>query len=531
MLTSVNALAKTIYNIYIYSMNNNTYKWLLYLITLVIFTTIGIQLYWNYNNYKQNKQRVINDIQISLDNAIEAYFSELSKKNILTLVNTEDDITNVNIDFKTINASKNKKVKINSASVLNNKDKIISIVTEAKNELNKNLQKDTIIDIVSFDQFSKDQKYSLNLSKDGTTKKSKMLWGKKANDSLKHINGVTTVYFFHSQDSIDYTKIDSLLTYELHKKGIFSNNYLQHTKNEALVFSSKTENQEDYPLSTKGKSTYLKAHETLILNYKNPITETFKRSLFGILLSLLLTALVVGLLFYLLKIINKQKQLAEIKNDLISNITHEFKTPISTIGIAIESLKDFNALDDKNKTENYLNISNQQLAKLNTMVEKLLETATLDSDNLSLKKENTNIVELLKNSVKKYQFNLKDKTILFNTLNEDISIKIDIFHFENAINNIIDNAIKYGGNTIEILIKENKNHIEILISDNGNTLKTSQKDKIFEKFYRVPKGNTHDVKGFGIGLYYTKSIIEKHDGTIELDVTKNTTFKIALPNS
>jgi len=234
----------------------------------------------------------------------------------------------------------------------------------------------------------------------------------------------------------------------------------------------------------------------------------------------------------LLHIIKQQKQLAEIKNDLISNMTHEFKTPIATIGVVLESLKKFNVLDDKTKTENYLNISNHQLNKLNLMVEKLLETATLDSDHLELHKEHINLTELLQQVISKHEMQngQKKKTIHF--ISEAIFAKVDPFHFENALNNIIDNAMKYGGEKISINIDQNLMATTISISDTGNTLKSINKEKLFEKFYRVPKGNTHDVKGFGIGLYYTKKIIEKHGGTIDLNLNNNfTTFKIVIPNA
>ena len=108
---------------------------------------------------------------------------------------------------------------------------------------------------------------------------------------------------------------------------------------------------------------------------------------------------------------------------------------------------------------------------------------------------------------------------------------MDVFHIENAINNIIDNALKYGGNTISVQLKKSLLTTDIFISDNGNTLANANKEKVFEKFYRVPKGNTHDVKGFGIGLYYTRKIIEKHNGFVTLDLNNSlTTFKIVLPN-
>ncbi len=133
--------------------------------------------------------------------------------------------------------------------------------------------------------------------------------------------------------------------------------------------------------------------------------------------------------------------------------------------------------------------------------------------------------------ISKYTIQFPDKTFKSNIQLESLVVNADIFHIENALNNILDNAVKYGGNLISIELKAQKTNFDILVSDNGNSLTNENKDQIFDKFYRVPKGNTHDVKGFGIGLYYTKSIIEKHNGLIALDLNKNlTTFKITLPN-
>jgi two-component system phosphate regulon sensor histidine kinase PhoR len=253
--------------------------------------------------------------------------------------------------------------------------------------------------------------------------------------------------------------------------------------------------------------------------------------LLGVFISLILVLAIIGCLFYLLKIIKHQKQLAEVKNDLISNITHEFKTPIATISVALESIKNFNAIKDKEKTKNYLEMSSNQLEKLNTMVEKLLETATLDSGNLELNKDQVDISHLLENLVSKYKIQDSKKEILLNKPKETIMASVDAFHLENAISNIIDNAIKYGGNKIAIVINQTAISFSVSVTDNGNSLDKNNKTQIFEKFYRIPKGNTHDVKGFGIGLYYSKKIVEKHDGIITLDLDNNTTFKMSLPNA
>jgi len=165
------------------------------------------------------------------------------------------------------------------------------------------------------------------------------------------------------------------------------------------------------------------------------------------------------------------------------------------------------------------------------MVEKLLETATLDSEQLLLKKETVDVVEMTERIVNKHKLLANKKELIFSSNLQPIYLNIDVFHFENVISNLMDNALKYGGNTIEININSILKSTEITVADDGNGIEKHQQEKIFDKFYRIPKGNTHDVKGFGIGLYYCKKIIEKHNGHITLTSNKKETiFKITMPN-
>ena len=187
-------------------------------------------------------------------------------------------------------------------------------------------------------------------------------------------------------------------------------------------------------------------------------------------------------------------------------------------------------MDDKEKTTRYIDISNQQLKKLEVMVEKLLETASLETDKIILNKETIDLVELLRSNIENHQMNSIGQNFSFNSDFEEFLLKVDAFHLENAISNILDNAVKYGGTSVEIFLKTEKNKVLISIEDNGKGIEKKEREKIFEKFYRIQKGNIHDVKGFGIGLYYSKKIIEKHNGTIELVVSSKTVFKITLPN-
>jgi signal transduction histidine kinase len=533
-------------------MNTEKHRWILYLIVLTIITTISVQFYWNYKNYEENKQRVANEIQLSLDNAVEEYYSSLAKSDFLTIIESKGK-KNDSTAFKNshlvkiLNKVKNKNSKNDKAKVtINNlkftsdenmpKHKIDSILSSARKfirDFNYNIDslKTKKIDTVKkITQFTDDIN-GYNVNKNGTKTAIKYFRGKKAADSLKFLTNLKPIFISFLDQSVEYDKIDSLIENQLKKKGIHLKTSFHHIKKDTLFYQTKDSVLDTKNFFVSSKSTFVKDNETFKLVYNTPNIEALKRSSFGIFLSLILSLAVISSLFYLLKIINQQKALATIKNDLISNITHEFKTPIATVSAAIEALENFNALEDKKKTKKYLSMSSLQLKKLHQMVEKLLETATLDSEQLILKKETIDIVETIEKLVIKYQFLHSKREIHFSSNLKPIYLTVDHFHFENVISNLIDNAVKYGGNNIEITINSVLNTTEISVADDGNGIDKNQQEKVFDKFYRVPKGNTHDVKGFGIGLYYSKKIIEKHEGTLQLSAVKNSTiFKINLPN-
>ena len=164
--------------------------------------------------------------------------------------------------------------------------------------------------------------------------------------------------------------------------------------------------------------------------------------------------------------------------------------------------------------------------------EKILETSTLTNEELELKKEAVVLNDLLETLIAKKRIISPDTEFLFENNCENVTLNLDEFHFENALGNIYNNAIKYGGPKCWTTIYCNKSQVIIEIHDNGEGIPMQHKDKVFEQFYRIPSGNTHDVKGFGIGLYYSKKIIEKHSGSILIEYNKanETVFKITLPH-
>ena len=502
-------------------MNAKKQHWTLYFITATIVLTIAVQLYWNYNNYVDNKQRVKNEIQSSLDTAIDEYYTDLSKSNFFTIIDYDSINSKSSFlkDFwnEDINSSKSK-VSISSIKISSDHKGDVSTIPKILDSI-------FITDTINFEY--NDKKVT---PKTSTKYQPEAQRFKINSDSLKFLKGIQSVVIALNNDEINFTRLDSIFTNQLSKKGIKTPHYLVLLEKDIKVEGSNKAEDIELSLFSNSKSTFLRPDQNLRAYYKDPTIEALKKSTTGILLSLLLSLSVIFCLIYLLKIISTQKELAEIKNDLINNITHEFKTPIATISTAVEAIESFNVVDNKEKTKQYAAISAFQLKKLHQMVEKLLETATLDSESLMLQKEPTNIVDLVAKIAKKFEL-LTKKEINFTTNIDSKILKIDRFHFENAISNLVDNAIKYGGDSIEVNLNSILNVTEISVADNGKGIDKSQQERIFDKFYRVPKGNTHDVKGFGIGLYYTQKIIEKHNGSINVSSNfDNTIFKLQIPN-
>lgn len=244
---------------------------------------------------------------------------------------------------------------------------------------------------------------------------------------------------------------------------------------------------------------------------------------------------VVAFFAYAMNVILKQKRLSEVKTDFINNMTHELKTPISTISLSSEVLMSPNIINEPERLNQYAQIIQNENNRLKRQVEKVLQMATLDTDAISLKKEKIDLHEVIQKSALTADVSLKEKggkiSLDLNASNK--FVEGDFVHVTNIIYNLIDNAIKYSNDEPEIKIETNNlpNGLLVSISDNGIGISKENLKFVFDKFYRVPTGDIHDVKGFGLGLYYVQKIIEAHKGDISVDsaLDKGSTFTIRLP--
>ncbi len=252
-------------------------------------------------------------------------------------------------------------------------------------------------------------------------------------------------------------------------------------------------------------------------------------------LSFFFIFIILMVFFYALYQLFKQKQISAIKTDFINNMTHEFKTPIATINLALDTLKNDKIKQDKDKVTRYLGIIREENKRMHAQVESVLRIAKLEKNELDISKETVSIHDILQDAIMHIELLVDDRngdlSYIFNAQRDEILG--NEFHLTNVMTNILDNAIKYSPEQPKITVStENANNtIIIKITDQGEGMSKAAVKRIFDKFYRVESGNVHNVKGHGLGLSYVKKIVDNHQGTVFVESEKGigSTFIIKLP--
>lgn len=352
-------------------------------------------------------------------------------------------------------------------------------------------------------------------------------------DSLKFIGGpvvknddkfVKFLYNIDSlQDSLSIKEIDSAFRLQLIKEKTNVPFSVLQLKGAAL----------HEPLDNAVSIGFAKP-VTYKLQLGNTVPYLLKRITPSIIFSFLLLGITILAFVLLYRNLVRQRRLGEIKNEFISNISHELKTPVATVGVAIEALKSFNAMQDPHRTKEYLDISTNELQRLSLLIDKVLKLSLFEKKEMELSYEEVNLQEIVEEVLLslKLQFEKYHASVTLNATG-DLRLKGDRLHLQSVVFNLLDNALKYGKENpvININLEEKENSILFTIKDNGIGIPPEYKEKVFEKFFRVPHGNTHNAKGYGLGLSYVAQVIQKHHGTIkaESQLGSETTFIIHLP--
>lgn len=281
----------------------------------------------------------------------------------------------------------------------------------------------------------------------------------------------------------------------------------------------------------------LSVSEALFVSVPNIKGLVFKSLRWRILTSVFFTLIILAAFYLTVRTMLRQKKLGEIKNDFINNMTHEFKTPIATISLAVDAMKNEKVITDREKLGYFSSIIKEENQRMNRQVETILKASQLEKQEVDLTLKPVHVHDVIHDVVDNFVLQLEDKNgkveLQLNAQND--LVNADEVHFSNLVNNLVDNAVKYAKDDTPPVIKlstsSNGKNFSMKIEDNGIGMNRDTVKRIFERFYRAHTGNVHNVKGFGLGLSYVKTMVEAHDGDIRAESTlgKGSIFTVDLP--
>jgi len=333
-------------------------------------------------------------------------------------------------------------------------------------------------------------------------------------------------------------ELELLLSHELRNRsididfeyGVYAQGYPTKIRSKKFKFANSKMYEAPIFKDSEGKTTF-----SLLLTFPKQKKFIFQSIMGMALLSLIFTLVIIIAYSSAIYQLIKQKQISEIKSDFINNMTHEFKTPIATINLAVETIRNPKSIEDKEKVLRYLGMIRDENKRMHAQVENVLRISKLEKNQFDISKDRVDVNDIVEDAIAHIKLIVKDRGGYVNAhLNAERSeILANDVHFTNVIVNILDNAVKYSPESpkIDVFTELAKNNIIIKIQDQGAGMSKAVLKKVFEKFYREHTGNIHNVKGHGLGLAYVKRIIEDHQGEVyaESEKGKGSTFFIKLP--
>ena len=533
-------------------MNKSRIRIISVLASIALMGLIGIQVYWINDAITLSKQRFEQNVNEALTNVVsrmekQKTASKISKKFNFhkqgirwfapqdSLANSSKFITDPKSDKNNFDLSKSKNVNVKIYEEYSSDSSgVVVKKTRHKNYLNDST--------LAENDFRSDMNIPTYVQQFNSAEIRNKWFSQKKNmvndifDELVSIN----VYNDYS-DKVDTLLLDSVIRTELIERGVFANYIFDVTtsktpsvdisrlsERESLLYSS------NYKINLSPDNVFIKPQ---YLSLYFPSQKKYLLSSMWFMLGVSVTFMVVIIFsfYYTISTIFKQKKLSEIKNDFISNMTHEFKTPISTISLACEVLNDRTVEKSTDRVSNYVKMIGDENKRLSLLVENILQTAILDKGEFKLKIQEIDIHTLIEQTIAniKLQVDSKQGEVTTDLKATAPIINADRVHVTNIIFNLIDNALKYSNEQPKIKIGTSSNESGIFISvqDNGIGISKENQKRIFDTMYRVPTGNIHNVKGFGLGLSYVKAVVEKHGGSInvESELGKGSMFTVFLP--
>jgi len=503
---------------------------------------VFIQVYWIQSAIEQRKSQFEDNVKKSL---VEIVY-DVDRYEAISRMNKNAE----NRDLLHQLLQKGGKVLHNHAAYLDKLDTVFSAIHDNFNvqiveerNLNEEDGSETNHKIIS-QKYGDEAEFTIEIT--DTTPSNfhgihKDLWDQKAEVVEELVSDIFSFELFETTaDRISQHDLDSIIASVLRKNGIDTKyqmgvyDIMNHS-----IYEIKNSSQDElyespfkislFPNDIFGSPVYLS------LYFPNENAFILKSMWMMLAISAVFVLIIIFAFYYSISTIFKQKKLSIIKNDFINNMTHELKTPISTISLACEALNDDEIASSKETKNRFVNMINDENKRLGVLVENVLQSAVIDKGELKLQTERFNIHDVIDKAVKnvKIQVEKKGGQIKVSKSASNVFVNADKVHITNVVYNLLDNANKYTSAepSIEIFTEDIVGGIVVKVKDNGIGVSKENQKKIFEKLYRVPTGNVHDVKGFGLGLSYVKAIVEKHNGSINVESSlgKGSTFILTIP--
>jgi two-component system phosphate regulon sensor histidine kinase PhoR len=533
------------------------------LMIISLIGIIGIQLLWLKNAIEVKKAQTdnaINEVLAQVIQNIETKETVTIISNVMTDSDSvfNDTIVHSNNYHNKIKKKKSTVLNINSLDDLDQLDSlgedIEQIIKEISTSINFKINVDNDDEESNFefsinsndnDSDTEDNQQAVFIS--GNDSNFRIKINQLVNNKTEKVINVVEKMIYENdlsdkplKERINTKKLMKNISEELINRGF---NYsfdaaIINEKNDSIIFSSS----DNYiPILDSKYKTNLFPNDILTKKYKlylkvNGISSQMYKSISLPLIGSIIFTLIILIIFIIsiITIIN-QKKISEIKTDFINNMTHEFKTPIATISLAVDSIENEKVITEPKKIKYFTNLIKDENTRMNSQVENILQASLIDNEKFDLNLKTIDVSPIIEKAVKniKLQIEQGSGSINLELLANNSNLYIDEIHFGNIINNLLDNANKYSDSNPNITVKtENNNaNLQISVSDQGIGMSKDVRKRIFEKFYRQTHGNIHNVKGFGLGLSYVQAIVTQFGGTIKVESEegKGSTFTINLP--
>ena len=520
-----------------------------------------LQAYWILHDFKLKEQQFDQTVMLALNDVVSKVEQQENMKIVVqNFISHNDSVGSSNIKNDSVlnhlgNYIGNNQINIGGnndfslvAQEIRNKVNEIKANRKSNKDFNNNLLVDSSIDIRIIKDIEQKEILSFNLSDESVIMDSIEREAERRMESkFNKLNTLMNKLTFQINDRnkslierIPPKVLDSIIQKEFENRSIPEKYFygIKQSRNKFEYISKGT----DSTLLSKSSfsivlfpNDILKRNEQLTISFPSKIEFLFYSILPIVISSVVFSLIMIVGFIYVISTVFTQKKLAEIKSDFINNMTHEFKTPIATISIANESLKNPKVYSSPEKMDYYTGVIRDENKRMLRQVEVMLQMAQLEKGELKLKHEAINLKEVIEEAINSSLLSVENKNgkITFDATDLYPKINGDRNHLVNVVSNLIDNSIKYSDKPpeIKIFLKDVNGHIQIAVADNGIGMTKEIQKRIFDTFFRATSGNVHEIKGFGLGLSYVKAIIEQHKGSIFVDseINNGSTFTIDLP--